>query len=177
MADTPAKPRRRWSFGRELEQSALMTLGRRRRSVVLIAASVSIVGLGGWLAICRVGACISPLGRAYDATLDTNLATVAITKYVAEQKKWPTSWDDLQAVLGASAALPAGRWRQIQSHVEVDFNLTLEEVGKQSAGRFDAIKSREPPAPNANSEIITTLLETIRTVPQADADSAKMESK
>jgi hypothetical protein len=66
--------------------------------------------------------------------------------------RWPTSWTDLESLVKKRAdRQPPGGWEDLRKRVRVNFNLTLDAVGRQGVDSFDGIMPIYGPYPTARN--------------------------
>lgn len=132
-----------------------------QRKVWVVAASTALVltAIGVWF-VRQTRRTLSEIGHAYMAYSANLRATEAVEKYVREREKWPTSWRELESI---PTTLPSGGWEEIRIYVDINFNLTLDDVAKQRVEDFDAIKPVEPVLSDYR-QAFAPLLEAVHTV-------------
>lgn len=135
---------------------------KQRWWVVLAATMILAVLVTGTWCVCHVIARMKHVDLALRAAHGT---TNAVKKYVREQKKWPTSWEDLESLSAAPGdadyPLPDD-WDETRRYVEINFDLTLDEVAKQQVESFDAIRVEDPVV--SCDRLFRSLLEEVRGV-------------
>jgi hypothetical protein len=137
-----------------------MAASRRRLRVVAASTIIALAAVGVWIAVDAWRGFTSTLGHAYMADYAAHCATQAVEKYVRERQKWPTSWRELESL---PTTLPSGGWDEIRTYVEINFDLTIDEVAKQRVEDFGAIKPVEPVLGHYRDDF-PPLLETVRSV-------------
>ncbi len=126
-----------------------------RRSVVVgVVALIAIGGLG-WVAVT-----IQQALTITHAQVMRQNAIFLVDSYIDKSAgRWPSKWDDL---LTANTPLPFDVSPQlvadIKKHVEIDFQVTVCEVAKQSPTEFTAIKYRDSQLDNSECEEDNTML-------------------
>lgn len=99
------------------------------------------------------------------AYLAVSVSTRAVEKFVKVNGRWPKSWDELEAVSldpGPIYVWPEDLPR-IESQVEINFDLTLEEVAGQEPNDFAAIQPKRP-AYSGYKRDFASLVSTVRLV-------------
>ena len=150
-------------------RGALMAIARRYW--LFIASGMIALAVGGWLLRCVIEG-VSVMKHADLAFRATLKATDVVNKYVRERGRWPASWEDLESVpiIGDTEHMSPGDWDEMRAYVEIDFNLTVDEVAKQSAETFEGIRPIEPVWRNYR-HYFTPLLQTVRNVRDRPARS------
>jgi hypothetical protein len=145
-----------------------------RRKVYLFVAAVGI------LIVVWFTCSVFTIGSRAEHTLHAvRLATVVVEQFVREHGRWPASWKELESVSAVDGVMYS--WPrdsvEIQTHVEIDFDLTLERVAKEEADRFDAIKAKGP-VWQAYEEYFASLLATVRdTQDRTESGTGKDEKR
>jgi hypothetical protein len=109
-------------------------LGRAVVGVVLLAAAVSI-GVCVYLGISALQAEKSPHS--------VNLVTAVVDRFIQQEKRWPTSWDELRAI-NAVDVPSMYSWpddsEAVHELVVINFDADLTKIAAQTAEDFDAIR-------------------------------------
>jgi hypothetical protein len=109
-------------------------LGRAVVGVVLLAAAVSI-GVCVYLGISALQAEKSPHA--------VNLVTAVVDRFIQQEKRWPTSWDELRAI-NAVDVPSMYSWpndsEAVHELVAINFDADLTKIAAQTAEDFDAIR-------------------------------------
>jgi len=70
------------------------------------------------------------------------LATAVVERFIQQENRWPTSWDDLQVVdtveAGSMYSWPNDA-KIVQDYVTIDFDADLTTIGSQRVEEFDSI--------------------------------------
>jgi hypothetical protein len=115
--------------------------------------------------------------RAEHALHATRLAIIVVEKYVQEQRGWPKSWTDLESISASNGAMYS--WpddsAEIRRYVQIDFDLTLEQVANERPDQFNAIRPKVP-AYQAYREYVASLLKTVRTAAKGKNGEADVDS-
>ncbi len=126
---------------------------------------------------------VSAFKHADVASLVVYCASNAVKKYVEERHKWPALWENLESISTTTDTdlVPPGGWDETRTYVEINFNLTLDEVANQQFDRFSAIKPIGPVWADYPPFFIP-LLETVRKARDAHGgtrrgDAAKEENR
>ena len=114
---------------------------------------------------------------AYDAEhalWATCAASAASEEYVSRNRKWPTSWEELESVsatVGTVYSWPDDS-AEIREYVDVDFGMSLSDVADQNPDDFRAIRPKVP-AYQAYRHHFSRLLETVRKVLDGKKDAER----
>jgi len=135
----------------------------RVRAVIPVVAITMVFIAWYW-----IGSIASRPEHALNATM---LASMAVEEYVRQYGEWPTSWKELECVSASIEGVYS--WprdsSEIQTYVEIDFNVTLDELANQDLDEFRAIRPRGP-AYNAYRASLSWLLEAVREVHEEQSD-------
>jgi hypothetical protein len=127
------------------------------------AIAIVVAGIVGATWLVYVG--IATSLRAENALHATRLTTQVIEDHVRQHNgQWPRSWTELERSSRRSRAMfkwPNDR-TEIQRYVWVDFDANSNDLARQSADGFDAIKSIGPHYPWEDYPELSSLLETLR---------------
>ena len=136
----------------------------RLRTLLILMAAFAVFAVSGWLVRVLIQT-VGVMKHADLALRATSNATNAVEKYVRKRGEWPTSWKDLESDSAANGTgpMPVG-WDEIRTYVEIDFDLTLDQVAKQRLNDFSAIKPKNPEKPlwANHRQLFIPLLETVR---------------
>ena len=94
------------------------------------------------------------------------LVTPVVERFVHQEIRWPTSWDDLQVVDTVEAASMYS-WPDdaeiVQDHVTIDFDADLTTIASQTVDEFDAIRPIGAHFPHKDYGYVRSLIETAKT--------------
>jgi hypothetical protein len=130
-----------------------MKCRRSARSLIVLAIVV--------IAVLVVNSIRLAGNRAEHSLHAVRLVIVVVEKYIQQCGRWPSSWRDLESVNASENGMYS--WpcdsEEIQAHVEVNFDLTLESVAHEEVDHFDAIKPRTASYPGFRDNVISLLAE------------------
>lgn len=142
----------------------------RLRTLLILMAAFAVFAVSGWFVRALIQS-FSVMRHADLAMRAMYHATNAVEKYVQKRGEWPTSWKDLESDSATNGTGPlAVGWDEIRTYVEIDFDLTLDEVAKQRVETFSAIKPQQPIWDYQG--ILIPLLDTVRNVQNAKSGRA-----
>lgn len=134
------------------------------RAACAVSAGLLALALAIWFSV-RVADAIRAVEEAERSLRAAYLASDALDRYVRARREWPKSWSDLESLAPAGARRPIERedWSEMRGYLEVDFDLTLADVARQTTADFRAI--RAPKVSKATvAKVVAPLLETVRRV-------------
>ena len=133
------------------------------RIAVRVATGVALIALttGAWMAYQGISVSLQA-----ENTLHATIFTVRLVQqFVAENKRWPKSWTELESI---SDPDPASRYmwpaapNELQRRVTIDFAANPLKVADQDPWDFKAIKPIGPCYPGAEHSFVVSLQDTIR---------------
>jgi hypothetical protein len=134
-----------------------------KRVVSRVVPGVALIVLAGGAWMAYEGISVSL--RAEDTLHATIFTIQLVQQFVAENKRWPQSWDELESL---SVADPAPRYawpaasNELQRRVSIDFAVSPLTVADQDPWNFTAIKPIGPCYPGAEHSFVGSLQDTIR---------------
>ena len=135
------------------------------------AIAIVIAGIVGaaWLVYVRIATSL----RAENALHATLLTTQVIEDHARKHNgQWPRSWKELEQSSSRSRAMfkwPNDR-AEIQQYVWIDFDANSNDLARQSADEFEAIKPIGPHYPWEDYPELSSLLETLRSMTEPLSD-------
>jgi hypothetical protein len=114
--------------------------GRSRRIWLfrsLVVVGVLVAGTIAWFVYCVV------LSLRAEKTLHAAIFTTRLVdQFVAENKRWPRSWGELETLAPSEWAMY--KWpeaaQELRSRVSIDFDVDLQTIARQDPMTFQAIK-------------------------------------
>ena len=109
-----------------------------RRPVTLVVLAALLVAL--WF-VCRTVYLVTEAECDYLSTL---FVLRLVEDYVTEHGAWPKSWNDLEQVKRSEPWDWPANSQDMQRRIAVDFNVTVNELARQSVDQFRAIQPVQP---------------------------------
>ena len=134
-----------------------------KRITARVALGLLLIALvtGAWMAYEGISVSL----RA-ENTLHATIFTIQLVQqFVAENKRWPQSWHELESLSVADPA-PSYAWpaasNELQQRVSIHFAANPLTVADQDSWNFTAIKPIGPCYPGAEHSFVSSLQDTIR---------------
>jgi hypothetical protein len=107
------------------------------RSTILTVVAALVIGV--WH-VCRVIYRVHSVESDYISTL---FILDLVEDYVTKHREWPRSWHDLEQVKRKDEWEWPEESQSIRQRVTIDFDASIDELAKQSADEFEAIRPIE----------------------------------